>query len=118
MPGEISSYSNYGIALAAYVIESIAEVDFAKFCMERIFLPLEMNYTTYEYIHDVTYVSKAYLPDGNEAIDTYGTGKREIIKYIMTKREKHNIFIHVLRCIRKMIKVFSYPLIPMYLKMK
>ncbi|WP_312810423.1 serine hydrolase domain-containing protein [Sedimentibacter sp.] len=70
-PGEISSYSNYGIALAAYVIESITEVDFAKFCMEKIFLPLKMNHTTYEYMHDTAYVSKAYLPNGNEAIEPY-----------------------------------------------
>lgn len=70
-PGEISSYSNYGIALAAYVIESITEVDFSKFCMERIFLPLQMNDTTYEYMHDVVVVSKAYLPNGNEDIEPY-----------------------------------------------
>ncbi|HCX61835.1 serine hydrolase domain-containing protein [Sedimentibacter sp.] len=70
-PGEISSYSNYGIALAAYVIESITEVDFAKFCMEKIFLPLKMNHTTYEYMHDTAYVSKAYLPNGNRAIEPY-----------------------------------------------
>jgi len=70
-PGEISSYSNYGIALAAYVIESITDVDFSKFCMERIFMPLNMNDTTYEYMHDVAYVSKAYLPNGNEGIEPY-----------------------------------------------
>lgn len=70
-PGEVSSYSNYGIALAAYVIESITEVPFAQFCTENIFLPLYMNRTTYEYMHDVAYVSKAYLPDGRETAEPY-----------------------------------------------
>ncbi len=70
-PGEVCSYSNYGIALAAYVIESITQIDFAQFCMERIFLPLNMNNTTYEYMHDIALVSKAYLPNGNETLEPY-----------------------------------------------
>lgn len=70
-PDKVSSYSNYGIALAAYVVEAIAEVPFAKFCTENIFLPLDMNRTTYEYMHDVVYVSKAYLPDGRETAEPY-----------------------------------------------
>jgi len=70
-PGESSSYSNYGIALAAYVVETIAEIPFSQFCMENIFLPLDMNRTTYEYMHDVVYVSSAYLPDGRETTEPY-----------------------------------------------
>lgn len=70
-PGEAVSYSNYGIALAAYVVERIAGQDFAQFCREKIFLPLGMKRTTYEYMHDVAYVSKPYLPNGNETLEPY-----------------------------------------------
>ena len=70
-PGETASYSNYGIALAAYVIERIAGKDFSQFCSERIFLPLGMTRTTFEHMHDIAYVSKPYLPDGRETLEPY-----------------------------------------------
>ncbi|HAS91202.1 MAG TPA: hypothetical protein DCS12_02785, partial [Clostridiales bacterium] len=70
-PGEVISYSNYGIALAAYVIECITEQDFALFCEEKIFEPLNMNRTTFRFMHDKAYVSKAYSPNGNETIEPY-----------------------------------------------
>ena len=70
-PGEVSSYSNYGIALAAYVIERVTNEDFADYCIDNIFLPLEMTRTTFAYMQDTVYVSKAYLPNGNETMDLY-----------------------------------------------
>jgi CubicO group peptidase (beta-lactamase class C family) len=70
-PGAVISYSNYGIALAAYVIESIAGQSFDEFCEEQIFEPLEMNRTTFKHMHDIVYVSKPYLPGGNETIEPY-----------------------------------------------
>lgn len=70
-PGEIASYSNYGIALAAYVIECATGEDFADYCRNNVFLPLGMNRTTFAYMHDIVYVSKAYLPDGKETVDLY-----------------------------------------------
>jgi CubicO group peptidase (beta-lactamase class C family) len=69
--GEIASYSNYGIALAAYVIESVTGTDFAEYCMDRIFLPLKMTRTTFAHMHDVVQVSHAYLPDGKETMDLF-----------------------------------------------
>lgn len=69
--GEIISYSNYGIALAAYVVECITGQDFAQFCEKEIFEPLNMNRTTFRFMHDIAYVSKAYLPNGNETIEPY-----------------------------------------------
>ncbi|MEI6456956.1 MAG: serine hydrolase domain-containing protein, partial [bacterium] len=44
-PGEISSYSNIGIALAAYVVESVTGKDFDTYCRENIFTPLGMKNT-------------------------------------------------------------------------
>lgn len=70
-PGEVISYSNYGIALAAYVIECVTNQDFAEFCDEEIFKPLDMNRTTFKHMHDIVYVSKPYLPNGNEAMEPY-----------------------------------------------
>lgn len=69
--GEIISYSNYGIALAAYIVECITGQDFALFCEREIFEPLNMNRTTFKFMHDIAYVSKAYLPNGNETIEPY-----------------------------------------------
>jgi CubicO group peptidase (beta-lactamase class C family) len=69
-PGVIS-YSNYGIALAAYVVERVADEDFAAFCRAEIFLPLKMTHTTFEHMHDVAYVAKPYLPDGRETLEPY-----------------------------------------------
>lgn len=70
-PGEITSYSNYGIALAAYVVQQVAGQDFSKFCSDNIFLPLHMSRTTFEFMHDIVYVSKPYRPDGNETLEPY-----------------------------------------------
>ncbi len=69
-PG-VCSYSNYGIALAAYVVERVADQDFAALCRAEIFLPLGMAHTTFEHMHDVAYVAKPYLPDGRETIEPY-----------------------------------------------
>ncbi len=70
-PGEIASYSNYGIGLAAYVIEKSTGTDFADFCYEKIFKPLEMNHTTFAHMHDTVRVSQAYLPSGEVTLDMY-----------------------------------------------
>lgn len=70
-PGTMVSYSNYGIALAAYVIEKATGIDFAEYCMDKIFIPLDMRKTTFAYMHDKVVVSKAYLPNGEETIEPY-----------------------------------------------
>jgi len=70
-PGEVISYSNYGIALAAYVVESASGQDFADYCREQIFLPLGMNRTTFKHMHDTAYVSKPYLANGQETLEPY-----------------------------------------------
>lgn len=70
-PGSTISYSNYGIALAAYVMERITGTDFSQYCRDQIFLPLGMTRTTYEHMHDIAYVSKPYLPNGQETLEPY-----------------------------------------------
>lgn len=44
-PGEVTAYSNYGAALAGYVIERISGTDFADYVNENIFDRLGMEHT-------------------------------------------------------------------------
>jgi CubicO group peptidase (beta-lactamase class C family) len=46
-PGELTAYSNYGSALAAYIVEQVSGVPFDKYVEENVLLPLEMNNTTF-----------------------------------------------------------------------
>ncbi len=45
-PGVVSAYSNYGAALAGYIVERVAGVPFEQYAEEQIFAPLEMRRTT------------------------------------------------------------------------
>lgn len=45
-PGEVSSYSNYGAALAGYVVECITGQSFHEYVHENIFTPLGMEHTS------------------------------------------------------------------------
>ena len=44
-PGQVTSYSNYGAALAGYIVERISGQDFADYVKQNIFVPLGMNLT-------------------------------------------------------------------------
>lgn len=44
-PGEISSYSNWSIALAGYIVERMSGQPFYEYVQEHIFKPLEMKNT-------------------------------------------------------------------------
>lgn len=46
-PGTTPAYSNYGAALAAYVVEQISGVSFNDYVDDNIFLPLDMMNTTF-----------------------------------------------------------------------
>jgi CubicO group peptidase (beta-lactamase class C family) len=46
-PGEIPAYSNYGTALAGYIVEEVAGVPFEKYVEENIFAPLGMARSTF-----------------------------------------------------------------------
>jgi CubicO group peptidase (beta-lactamase class C family) len=46
-PGTTPAYSNYGAALAAYVVEQISDVNFNDYVDDNIFLPLNMMNTTF-----------------------------------------------------------------------
>ncbi|RQD73751.1 MAG: class C beta-lactamase-related serine hydrolase, partial [Candidatus Syntrophonatronum acetioxidans] len=46
-PGEILAYSNYGTALAGYIVERVSGLPFATYVEENIFQPLGMDHSTF-----------------------------------------------------------------------
>lgn len=46
-PGELSAYSNHGVALAGYIIEQVSGIPFDQYVEENILNPLEMTYSTF-----------------------------------------------------------------------
>jgi proline iminopeptidase len=46
-PGQYSGYSNYGTALAGYIVERVAGQSFEEYVAERIFAPLNMTRSTF-----------------------------------------------------------------------
>ncbi|MCA1803298.1 MAG: beta-lactamase family protein [Rhodothermaceae bacterium] len=47
-PGEIASYSNFGVALAGYVLEHVSGTPFSMVMKDRVFHPLGMNNTSFD----------------------------------------------------------------------
>jgi CubicO group peptidase (beta-lactamase class C family) len=45
-PGTISAYSNYAVAMAAYIVQNIVGEEFHKYLSEEIFLPSGMSMTS------------------------------------------------------------------------
>ena len=46
-PGEVTSYSNYGTALAGHIVETIAGIPFEEYIEQNIFKPLGMTHSTF-----------------------------------------------------------------------
>ena len=47
-PGAFSAYSNYGTALAGYIVEMVSGIPYAQYLDQNVFLPLGMVHTTCE----------------------------------------------------------------------
>ena len=47
-PGTMTAYSNYGCALAGYVVQRVSGMPFNDYVTKHIFAPLAMNSTTFE----------------------------------------------------------------------
>jgi CubicO group peptidase (beta-lactamase class C family) len=47
-PGVLSAYSNYGAALAGYVVERVARQPFADYVADRLFAPLRMRRSSFD----------------------------------------------------------------------
>ena len=72
-PGERYQYSNTGAALLGYLVESITGQDFAEYCRENIFEPLEMFNSGY-LIQDVDPAKLATLYHLGQVIQQYHVG--------------------------------------------
>ena len=46
-PGKVPAYSNYGTAIAGYIVERVSGQPFNEYIEEHIFKPLEMNNSTF-----------------------------------------------------------------------
>jgi CubicO group peptidase (beta-lactamase class C family) len=46
-PGEVGAYSNYGTALAGYIVERVSGMPFYEYVEKNIFSPLEMTHATF-----------------------------------------------------------------------
>ena len=45
-PGSVLAYSNYGLALAGYIVERVSGIPFREYVRYQILRPLQMNHTT------------------------------------------------------------------------
>lgn len=75
MSGEVTAYSNYGIALAGYVVEKISNKPFYEYAEENIFNPLEMNNSTFnQFSSPAPVVSEGYGSSEEGIVNLYPTG--------------------------------------------
>jgi len=63
-PGEVPAYSNYGAALAGYIVERVSGEDFADYIANHILEPLGMKHSTF-----VQPLPKALVPDMSKGYD-------------------------------------------------
>jgi CubicO group peptidase (beta-lactamase class C family) len=78
-PGKLTSYSNYGTALAGYIVEKISGMPFEDYVEKNIFEPLDMQHSTFRQplpshlANDMsvgyTYEKGMYKPHGFEHIN-------------------------------------------------
>ncbi|MEW5786126.1 MAG: serine hydrolase domain-containing protein [Bacillota bacterium] len=83
-PGELAAYSNYGTALAGYIVERISGILFAEYVEQYIFTPLGMAHSTFrqplpaalavDMSGGYNYTGGAFQPGGFEFVQAYPAG--------------------------------------------
>ncbi|MFN2341002.1 MAG: serine hydrolase domain-containing protein [Halanaerobium sp.] len=78
------AYSNYGSALAAYIVQQVSGMPFDEYVEKNIFNPLNMNRSTFrkpipseieeELSYGYAYIQGAYQKDQYEYIPLYPAG--------------------------------------------
>jgi CubicO group peptidase (beta-lactamase class C family) len=68
-PSSIVSYSNYGLALAGYIVERVTRMSLIEYSDRYIFEPLGMSNTTFDPNDADTLISQAYDMDGNARLE-------------------------------------------------
>ena len=66
--GEYTAYSNYGNALAAFVVECVSGMDYRDYVRENIFLPLGMEHTSI----DPLMADNEYVREKRKELKCYG----------------------------------------------
>jgi len=66
-PGEVAAYSNYGAAVAGYVVECITGQDFCEYVHEHIFAPLGMEHTALNPSHS----DNAWVQEQRRQVKSY-----------------------------------------------
>jgi len=70
-PGSTITYGSWGMALAGYIVEQIAEMPFAKFVEENIFQPMGMSNSSFEPLlpeDKANRLLKTYYEDGRSLV--------------------------------------------------
>jgi CubicO group peptidase (beta-lactamase class C family) len=96
-PGVVSAYSNYGYALAGYVIEKISGMSFYDYAEQYIFEPLEMDNTTFKTTPKGT-ISKSYysndektdLESNDYPAGSITTTAQDMTKYMLFLLNENN----------------------------
>ncbi|MBE6826602.1 MAG: beta-lactamase family protein [Ruminococcus sp.] len=66
-PGEVSSYSNWGAALAGYIVECVSGMDYCDYVHEHILEPLGMEHTAINPTHS----DNPWVQQQREALHSY-----------------------------------------------
>ena len=61
LPGEVSAYSNWGAALAAFVVERVSGQSYKEYVKEHILKPLNMNNTSMEPFQNDNQIGRAHV---------------------------------------------------------
>jgi CubicO group peptidase (beta-lactamase class C family) len=83
-PGELTSYSNYGAALAGYIVEQVSGLPYAQYVEQHLFQPLGMRSSTFRQPVEAhlsaalsqgyTYTNEGYHPEPFEAVQVAPAG--------------------------------------------
>lgn len=83
-PGEVGAYSNYGTALAGYIVERVSGLPFDEYVEKNIFAPLGMEHATFrqplpenlaaDMSSGYNYANGGYVKGGFEYVVAYPAG--------------------------------------------
>jgi CubicO group peptidase (beta-lactamase class C family) len=83
-PGELTAYSNYGYALAGYIVEQVSGLPFAQYVEQHLFQPLGMRSSSFRQPVEArlsaalsqgyTYTNGVYRPEPFEALQDAPAG--------------------------------------------
>jgi CubicO group peptidase (beta-lactamase class C family) len=94
-PGTVSAYSNYGAALAAYIVERVSGMPFSAYVEKNIFRPLGMTHSTFvqplpdalapDMARGYYYSNGAYQAGSFEIVQVYPAGSLSATADDMTR---------------------------------